>query len=160
MGVPVTTVRVDPVGRRLEDGYRSLITFAADPNVSLWERTVKPPGIDGGDSIDTSTMHNDVWRTKASRALKELTDAGMECGYDPVVYDQIVALCNVETSITILFSNNDTLAFFGYLKSADTNDLAEGEFPTLTCVVVCTNTDPADGSEAGPNYITAAGTDA
>lgn len=147
------TVRIAPVGIRLGDGYQSLITFDADPNVSLWEKTVKPPGVDGGDAIDTTTMWNEVVRTKSSRALKEMTDGGMSCGYDPRVLDQIIALINVETLITTLFPDGSRWEAYGFLKSAEPNNLEEGTFPILDCVIVYTNTDPADGSESLPNYF-------
>lgn len=158
MGVPATTVRVTPVGVRLGDGYQSFVAFAADPNVSLWEIDVKPPGMDAGDAIDTTTMHNVRWRSKAARSLIDTTNASMEVGYDPVVIDQIIALIGVEGAITVKYPNDDTESFFGFLKSFEPNPLKEGEFPTASCEIVCTNIDPADGTEAAPNYVTAAGT--
>ncbi len=42
--------------RRLDDGYQTLIEFAENPAIKLWEKSVTPPGIDGGDAIDTTTM--------------------------------------------------------------------------------------------------------
>ncbi len=152
MGVPAVTARIDPVGQRLRNGYRTLVCFAADPNVSLWEKTVQPPGVDGGDPVDTNTMHNDTWFTQAARTLKKMTDGGMTVAYDPAVYDQIVALINVEGSVTIHFPDGSAVAFFGYLKSFEPGDNAEGEQPEATCVIVCTNTDPMDGTEADINY--------
>jgi hypothetical protein len=76
-----------------------------------------------------------------------------------VVLDQIVALINVETTWTVLFPNNDTWSFFGFLRSFVPSALTEGEFPTADIVIEPTNVDPSDGSEAGPNYITSSGTD-
>ena len=159
MGVPTTTARIAPVGVKIDDGFSTLIAFAADADVSLWEKTVKPPGIDGGDAIETTTMHNTTWRTMAARALKTLTESGLTCAYDPVVIDQINALINVEGAITVHMPNGDTLDFFGYLKSFEIQDHVEGEQPEAQVVIIPTNVDPSDGSEASPNYKTAAGTD-
>jgi len=150
------TDRSAPGGTKLGDGYQSLIAFAADADVSLWEKTVTPPGVDGGDSVDTSTMHNTTYRTKAARTLKEMTDAGMSCAYDPKVYDQLIALVNVETSITVYFSDGSSIDFFGYLRSVSFAECAEGTQPECTVVIACTNTDPTSGVETGPNYNTAA----
>lgn len=159
MPVPSVTARSIPSGLKMDDGYQALIAFAADPDVSFWEKTVKPPGVDGGDAIETTTMHNDTYRTMASRALKTLTEASCTAAWDPKLYDQIIALINVETSITIHFPSGATLAFFGFLKSFDPSELKEGEQPEASITIVCTNVDPSDGTEAGPNYITGSGTD-
>lgn len=159
MAAPATTVRQTPAGKFIEDGYQTLIAFAADPNVSLWEKTVKPPGMDGGDEIDITTMHNIDYRTRASRALKTLTNTTFTAAYDPGVYDQLLALINVEGAITIYFPNDDILNFYGFLKNAEPSEHTEGEFPEMSCEIVPTNRDPIVGNEEPANYITAAGTD-
>jgi hypothetical protein len=146
----MATARVTPVGARLQDGFSSKIAFAADANVSFWERTVTPPGVDGGDAIDTSTMHNVTWRTMASRALKTLTDSSITAAYDPQVFDQIVALINVEGLITVHFPNGDTLDFYGFLKSFTPGELTEGEMPEAEITIVCTNYNPLTAMESSP----------
>lgn len=160
MGTPANTDRTTPAGTKLDDGFSTKIAFAADPDVSFWEKTVQPPGIDGGDPIDTTTMHNTAWRTMAARALKTLTESSLTVAYDPVVYDQIIALVNVEGAITVHFPNGDTLDFFGFLQTFEPDSNEEGSQPEATITIVPTNVDPSDGAEAAPNYITSAGTDA
>jgi len=66
-----TTARTTPTGNKLKDGFRTLIAFAADPDVKLWEKEVTLPGIDVGEKIPTTDMHNVTWRTYAPRALKD-----------------------------------------------------------------------------------------
>lgn len=149
----VTTPHVSPAGTKLDNSHHTVFTFAADPDVSLWQKVTKPPGLDGGDPIDTTTHENDTVRTKAPRALQEMTDATMECAYDPAVLDQLLALLNVPGSITVLFPNNSAWNFFGYLRSFDVNDNPDdGEQPTANCVIVCTNQDPVTGAETLPDY--------
>jgi len=155
----VTTIRIAPVGINLSDGFSTVIAFNADPNVSFWEKTVTPIGLDGGDAIETTTMHNLAVRTMAARSLQTTTDAAVTAAYDPVVYDQIQALINVEDSITINFSNGDTLDFFGFLKSFIPGEAVEGEQPEAAIVIISTNTDPVTGAETIPNYKTSTGTD-
>ena len=154
--MPIT--RVTPVGTKLDDGYQTLIAFEADPDISLWEKTVKPPGVDGGDAIETTTMHNTTWRTMAARALKTLTESALTCTYDPLVYDQIVALINVETQLTVAFPDGSTLDFFGYLRTFEPGDNAEGAQPEATCNITPTNLDPNTGNEAGPTFTNNSGT--
>ena len=119
--------------------------------------TVTPPGIDGGDAVETSTMHNETWRTMSPRHLKTMTDATLTAAYDPAVYDQIVALCNVHTTITIFFPDGSTLAFYGFLRLFEAQEAEEGSMPQCTVTITPTNTDPA-GLEAGPVMTSVAGT--
>lgn len=142
--------RVTPVGTRLSHGFATLIAFTADPDVSLWETSVKPPGIEGGEAIDTTTMHNTAWRTKALRVLKELTESTFNAGFDPAVVDQIVALVNVETLITVHFPDDSELDFYGGLRTFEPPELSEEEFPEAACTVTPTNSN--GGVETAPNY--------
>ena len=148
MAAPAHTTRSTPVGEFLKDGYQALIAFAADPDVSCWEKSVKPPGVDGGDSINITTMHNVTYRTMSSSPLKTLTEATSKVAYDPALYPQIVALINVEGAITVHFSNGDKLSFFGYLKSFEADDMSEGTQPEATIAIVPTNYEPVAGVEA------------
>jgi hypothetical protein len=149
-----TTSRQAPGGSRLLDGYQTLIAFAADPDVSLWERTVKPPGIDGGDEVDTTTMHNEEVRTFGPRSLKTMTASTFTAAYDPEVYDQIMALCNENGWITVHFPDGSGIDFAGYLKTFEPADISEGEMPEATVTIVCTN--QIDGVETLPDYKPAA----
>ena len=158
MAAPSATARQDPGGIRIDDGYRTLITFATDPDVQLWEKSIKPPGMDGGEGIDTTTMHNDTYRTKSPRQLKSLTESTFTAGYDPVIYTSLIALINVETTITITFPDGTTLAFYGYLQKAEQSELKEGEFPEVTCTFTPTNQDPTTGDEEAPVLVNVAGT--
>lgn len=147
MTAPAPTARTTPGGNAIIDGYQTLITFAADPDVSIWEKTVKPPGIDGGDKIDITTMHNEELRTFAARSLKTLTDGSSKVAYDAAFYEQAKSLVNVETAITITFRTGDTLVFYGYLQKFEADDLAEGSQPEATVSFVATNRDPVTGAE-------------
>lgn len=157
MAEPVVTPRSVPAGIMLDDGHPTVIAFAADPDVSFWERTVTPPGVDGGDPVETETMHNVTWRTRGARKLKEMTESSTTVGYDPGVFAQIVALINVETSITVHFSDGSTLSFFGYLRSFEPSEISEGELPEAEITIQPTNKDPDTGEEQGPITTAASG---
>lgn len=158
MAAPTPTARQSPTGIRLDDGFSSLITFGADPNICFWEKTVTPPGIDGGDSIETTTMHTDAWRTMAPRQLKTLTDSSTTVAYDPNVFNEILALINVRTTITVTFPDGSTLAFYGFLRSFEPSELTEGEQPEATVNLTPTNYDPTNDVEAAPVLTSVAGT--
>ncbi|GIW60121.1 MAG: hypothetical protein KatS3mg087_1187 [Patescibacteria group bacterium] len=134
-----TTARTAPTGKRLSDGFSTKIAFAADPDVTFWEISVTPPGWDGGDKIDDTTMFNTAYRTFAPRKLIEGTDISAVVAYDPKVINEILALINVNGWITVHFPNGDTLDFVGYLKSFVPSELSEGERPTADITIVVTN---------------------
>lgn len=146
------TTRVTPVGTALDDGFSTLIAFAADPDVSFWEKTVTPPGVDGGDAIEQTTMHNTAWRTFAARSLKTLTDVSLTAAWQPQVYDQIIALINVEGLVTCHFSDTSTLDFYGFLKDFTPGSHEEGSQPEADITIVCTNVNPVTGAETAPVY--------
>lgn len=146
------TARDNPAGSKLNDGYRTLVTFANDPDISLWEKSVTPPGIDGGDAIETTTMHNDAYRTMAARALKTLTDGSFTAAYDPQVYEQLNSMININQLCTVHLPNGGELDFYAFLKSVEASELVEGEQPEMTCNFVPTNTHPTTGAEVAPAY--------
>lgn len=158
MAAPTPTVRVTPVGIKLEDGYQSKLTFGNDPDLSLWEIAVGTPSIDGGDVITTTTQHNAIWRTMAFRSLKTLGEFDTTFAYDPAVYEQLDDIVNEPTTVTRLYPDGSTLAFYGGLRVAEFDDLVEGEMPTGTATVTPTNWDHVNRVEAGPALASVAGT--
>jgi len=158
MADPSPTARTTPGGINLQDGYSTKITLAADSDISFWEKTVTPPGIDGGDAIEQTTMHNTTWRTFRPRSLATLTECVLTALYDPDVYDEILAVLNKETTITVTFSDGSTLAFFGYLRLFELGDHVEGDPPECTITIQPTNYDATNDVEAGPVMDEVAGT--
>lgn len=154
----VSTVRQTPSGIKLDDGFSTKIAFNRDPDVSFWEKTVKPPGIDGGDAVETTTMHNVTWRTMSPRKLRTMTQMTSKAAYDPAVYDQIRELVNQEGSITVHFPDGSKLDFFGYLKDFEPDDHVEGTQPEATITIVPTNQDPVTGAETAPVLTSVTGT--
>ena len=141
MAAPNPTPPNVPFGAHLRDGFKTRITFGDDVGVSLWEKTVKPPGLDGGDKIEQSTMRNTLLRTYHPRSLITMTDLTMTCAYDPFIFLDILDLVNVNQVITVTFPDNSTVAFWGFLKSVEPNDHTEGEQPEVTVTICPTNVD-------------------
>lgn len=155
---PAPTVRGTPDGIMLENGFRIKITLASNTTISFWEREVKPPGVDGGDAVDTSTQFNAAWKTKSPRTLKDMTNSTFKAGYDPDVYNDIVAQVNVRTTVTKTYPDGSTLAYFGYLKSFEFDELFDGVFPVANGEIVPTNYDPVSHTEQGPVLTSVSGT--
>lgn len=148
-----TTTRSTPVGVPLDDGYSTKIALANDPDISFWEKTVKPPGLDGGDAIDTTTMHNSTYRTFASRALSTMTDITITAAWDPQCYDSVLAQINVEQSITVHFPNGDRLDLYGFLRTFEPQDHVEGTHPEVNLTITPTNQDPTTRAETAADWL-------
>lgn len=158
MAAPSISVRGMPTGIRLEDGFSTKISFASNVTIEFWERTVKPPGIDGGDAIPTSTMHNVAVHTFAPRHLKKYDPITVMVNYDPKCLVDVNSLINVRDSITLKFPDGSTLCFYGYLQKFEPGELKEGEEPDATITIIVTNWDPVNHLEVPPVYTDVAGT--
>lgn len=158
MANPTVTARQVPAGIMLKDGFKTEIALANDPTIRFWEKSVQPPGVDGGEPIDIVTMFNHSYRTAHPRKLKTITPMTARVAYDPKVLQNIVGQVNVRQAITLHFSDYTTWAFWGFLKSFVPSDHSEGNFPEATVTIVPTNVDPSDDSEFGPVYGAAVGT--
>jgi hypothetical protein len=159
MTAPSPTSRTTPTGIKLGDGYQTLVTFGRDANINLWEKSVTPPGYEGGDAIDDTTMHNTTYRTFGPRNLITLTETTFTCMYDPDAYTDILNnLLNQEDTITVSFPDGSTLAFFGYLKSFIPSELVEGETPEAEITIQPTNIDPGTSNEESAVLASVAGT--
>lgn len=134
---------------RLDDGYQTLIDLGGI--ATLYEKTVTPPGIDGGGAVDTTTMQNSAWRTRNPKQLKTLSEGSITVAYDVALYDDILAAVNVNQLITITFPDGSTLAFWGWLNTFTPNELVEGEQPTAECQIIPSNQD-SSGAEVAPVY--------
>jgi hypothetical protein len=160
MAAPAPTVRQTPVGAMLTDGYQSLVTCALDPDISLWEKEVTPPGIEADEFQDVSTQQSVRWRTKGPRRLLTLGDLTFTAQYHPGVYTQIRAIAGVNTTWTVLFPDYSTIAFYGALKSFMPGGLSDGGIPEATVTITPTNLDPTTCTEEGFVYTAGGGTGA
>lgn len=139
---------------RLDDGYQTLISFAEDPTVNFWEKSVTPPGMDGGGPTATTTMHNDQLRTFAPKFLITMTEGSMVAAYDPVVYQEVLAMINVNQLITVTFPDGSTVQFWGWLDKFIPNEHTEGEQPTANVTIQPSNQNDS-GVETLPAYAAA-----
>ena len=136
---------------RIDDGHKTLISFDAAPSVKFYEKTVTPPGVDGGGEVDTTTMLNDTYRTRNPKALITLASTTCEVAYDPAVYDDVIALVNVNTEITITFPDESTLVFWGWLNKFTPSPLREGEQPMAEIEIIPSNQNDS-GVKTAPDY--------
>ena len=139
---------------RIDDGFATLIEFAEDSDVQMWEKEVTPPGVSGGGENDTSTMRNTTWRTKSPKGLMSLSEASLVVAYDPAVYNEIITMLNVNQQITITFADGSTLVFWGWIDEFTPGAAAEGSQPTATVKIIPSNQN-GSGIETAPQYSAA-----
>jgi hypothetical protein len=159
MADPATTARGTPSGIKMDDGFSTRIAFALAPTIGLWEKDVQPPGMDGGEPVNTTTMLNTKYRTFAPRYLVTSSPLQITVAYDPLVYTTVIStLLNKRGSITVHFPDGTTLDFYGFLQKFEPSPLKEGEQPEAKITVVVTNYDPVNHLEVDPKLTNVAGT--
>ena len=139
---------------RIDDGHSTTISFGTGPSgtgpgITMWEKEVTPPGMDGGGENDTSTMRNTLYRTKSPKSLISLTEMSITVSYDTDIYNDVIEMINTNQEITITFPDTSTLVFWGWLDKFTPAAVVEGEQPTAEIAIVCSNQD-ADGDEIAP----------
>lgn len=145
---PTPTPRVKPVGEiPMEANHRIMLTHSAAPDLPLWEVSITPPGLEGGEAVDMTNQFAEKFRQKAARVLQELTDGKLTALYCPGTLRQLSdTIINVEGIITVSMPTDPRFgfAFPGYFKNAKPSDINEKntEPPTIEIEVVATMRDP------------------
>ena len=134
---------------RLTDGFPTVITFDKNPSVKFFEKEVTPPSVDGGGANDITTMHNTAYRTNAPKRLKTLGSVKLSAAYDTSVYKDIMAMLQINQKITITFSDNSTVVFYGWIDKFTPGSIKEGAQPLADVEIACSNMNES-GVEVGP----------
>lgn len=135
----------------LKDGFRTRVSFAANPSVKLRIKAVTPVGLDGGGPIPDTTMENSTVRTDAPKSLITVTGGQFEAKYDPAVYTEILSLINVNNLITNSFPDGSAIYYWGWLNSFQPNQHTEGGEPLANCTFHASNRNASD-VETAPTY--------
>ena len=144
------------VVERLRNGYPTTVDFPS-AGVTFWEKTVQPPGLKGGEPIDTTTMRNTKLRTKGFRKLYEMTASELNVAYDPTVYDVIKAQINENQQIVTTMPDGGTITWWGALTDFVPEPNEEGKEPMAKITLTPSNTD-SSGNEVEPAVVAGSGT--
>jgi hypothetical protein len=121
----------DPQGTR--------ITIGA---VTFLEKSVTPPGADGGDPLDITDMSTTGNKRKAPRTLTEITPGSATVVYNPANIAAILAAVNTSASVHIDYPDGSKETFTGWLRSFTPSELTvDGEQPTADIVVEAAGSD-------------------
>jgi len=129
---------------RIDDGFKTIITFSAGTSgitFEFFEKEITPPGVEMGGPNDTTTMRNTAFRTMSPKQLKTLAPMTAVGAYDPVVYDEIMAMIGTNQTILVTFPDGSGLTFWGWIDSFTPGNIVEGEQPTATITIQPSNQD-------------------
>lgn len=135
------------MGTKMKDGFKTLVSFAnmGSAGGSLyWETAVTPPALSAGGVIDTTTMRNTKYRTKATRTLIDVLTSSFTAAYDNLIVSQLLAQVGVSQLITITYPDDTTFAYYGALNDFTPGEFVEGEMPTAEFSTEPTNVNSAD----------------
>jgi hypothetical protein len=142
------------VPNKLRDGHGTKVAFTSTLT-KLEEVEVTPPGMEGGEPVDQTTMRNVKWRTSASRRLRTLTPMTLTAAYDPSALSELVDLINApDELITVEYPDGSTYAFWGYIQNFSPEGLSEGNRPQASVTIVPTNLN-GSGVETDPVFTPA-----
>ena len=158
MAAPVKIVRVAPSGAKYTDGFPTYFVLGNVPNIDLWEKSVKPPGIDIGEVIDITDMFNKTVRTAVFRALKKWTGGEHKCAFRANSIAHMKQQVGVNQNCCVIFPDGSAIAFWGGIKSFVEDAFEEGKQPEATVTFEVTNWDPNNNVEADPVLFPATGT--
>lgn len=150
-GIPTPTTRVAPPNASIfeKNGFRALITFTLDTNISLWEVAVTPPGIDGGPPVLLGNMWWSKFEPKVPKGLAVQTEARGIVQYSVGALQSIINAINRPDEICYTFPSGRTWSFYGYLRQFMPQEHRDG-VACLAQIVIEPTT--LDGSADGTNW--------
>jgi hypothetical protein len=132
------------------DGHSTIIELLGFGGITLKEKTVTPPGYDGGGPNDTTNMRLKVLRTKQPKKLKSLDKTNALVFYNADQLQLYLLAINVVQYIRVTFPDGNRVKFYGWLNTFKHAEHKEGEPPCATIEIEPTNQDPANGNESLP----------
>jgi len=134
---------IEPVGVTLDIGALTLCY------VSLGS-----VGFAARDAIDNTCLSNVEFITKQPQALKENADIPFTAFYQAADYSDLEGEINKNQQLDIVIPAIGTLAFWGFLQSAEVSESGVGDAWQVTGNIVVTNIN-ATGVETGPTFTVA-----
>jgi len=111
------------------DGYNIRISLV-NQGITLYEKNVTPPGVEGGDPINITTNDNGDFMSFAPRSRKQRTAAQAEVTYDDTDLDALEAAVDQSDDILVVWPDDTTKLDSGWVRSVIANQTQEGEQPT------------------------------
>lgn len=144
-----------PVAGIVHDGHSTIVDFSLDETISFVEVSVRPPGLQGGGANDATNMRTTRWRTNFAKKLLTATPAEIMVQYNPVIYETIIAMFQINQKMTITMPDLSKVDVWGWIDEFTPDTNVEGKTPTGKIMFIPSNLDDTE-SEVGPLYTPAA----
>src|SRR5205823_237203 len=110
--------------------------------------------LSGGGPIETTSMHNAVYRTQEPKSLKTLLPSKATVFYDPQVLDDVKSMIQVKQQITVHVAGKGTYLFWGWIESFTPGPNKEGDAPNAEVEILQSGTN-SSGVETAPAFTAA-----
>jgi len=165
MAAPAATARQSPAAGyiAIPDGFRTKVTLSLIPNLEIEEIEVKVLGFDNGEPVEQDSMWSEALRVVRARQITSTTPCVVIAKWDPIFLTRCVTYIGIEKVgassqvITETFYDGSTRAYYGYLRSAEGENLAEGSKGRMTINLQPTNWDPVNRVYAAPVMVNVSG---
>lgn len=134
---------------RIDDGFPTRVSFSAFSNVNIWDKSVKPPGLDSGGPNDTTNMRNTTVRTMAPKKLFTVTPGSSKFLYAVALLNDVIAAKGINQQITWTYPDGSSIQIWGWIDKVEFDDIKEGESATGTITYQPSNQDNT-GAEVAP----------
>jgi hypothetical protein len=158
MAAPSVTTRVTPTGTKLGRGAVCYITFANNPDLNVWEKSLTPSGLKCDERKDSSTFHNQRRRTFRPGRLKTSGDIQVVCGYDANQLQELYDQVGIRTTVTVTLPNGLKIADYAWLDEIAFNDHNEDDDPEATLTIAIGAQDWDTCEEEDPTIVVGTGT--
>lgn len=130
------------LANRIDDGFSTTLSFSANPTLEFYEVEVQPPGWEGGEPIDTTTMRNTTLETFSPQALMSLTPITVSAAYTSDIFHLttgVKSMINVNQQVTVTLPDGATVVFWGYVKNFSPPSHVKGQRPLASLTIHPTN---------------------
>lgn len=131
------------LANRIDNGFSTTLEFDENPTLEFYEVEVQPPGWDGGDPINTSTMRNTTLETFTPAALMTMTEITVSVAYTSDIFHLttgVKAMVNINQEVILTLPDGATVTFWGYVRSFIPPTHVKNVRPMAGLRVVPTNT--------------------
>lgn len=133
------------------DGQSTYVSFALQSAVHFLEKEVQPIGLDGGGSVEQTTMRNIRLRTFTPKRLYTVSEQTLKVAYDPNLLVQILGMYQANQQLITTHPDGSSWTWFGWIESFKPDSNKEGTQPEATVVLMASNLNGA-GVETAPTY--------
>jgi hypothetical protein len=146
------------LAHRIDNGFSTTLSFSLNPTLEFYEVEVQPPGWEGGDPINTTTMRNTLLETFTPASLQTLTEITISAAYTSDIFHLttgVKEMINKNQEITVTLPDGATFKFWGFIRGWNPPTHTKNVRPMASFRIAPSNTN-ASKVETLPVFVAAA----